>query len=160
LAEAKSTLRVRRYLDADHDEVWALHNLVLEDAGAHAGNGPWDDDLHSIRSVYLDDAGEFLVGLVDGEVVAMGALRRAGSDCAEITRMRIHPRFQRRGFGRLILERLEASARELGYERLRLDTTVGQAAAKALYLSHGYADTGRSRIGPFDVILFEKRLGT
>jgi hypothetical protein len=37
------------------------------------GNGPWDDDLHAIEKVYLANRGEFLIGVVEGEVVAMGA---------------------------------------------------------------------------------------
>jgi GNAT superfamily N-acetyltransferase len=135
-----------------------LHNLALEEVGAHAGNGPWDEDLHSIERVYLDDRGEFLVGLAGEETVAIGALRRSEDGRAQITRMRVHPQFQRRGYGRLILERLEARARELGYRTVHLDTTVGQTAAQTFYGSHGYAETGRTRLGPFDVILFEKRL--
>jgi GNAT superfamily N-acetyltransferase len=153
-----SSLQIRRYRETDHDAVWALHNVALEEVGAHAGNGPWDEDLHSIERVYLDDRGEFLVGLVEREIVAMGGLRHSEDGRGQITRMRVHPRSQRQGFGRLILERLEARARELGYRTLCLDTTVGQAAAQVFYRGEGYLETGRTRLGPFDVILFEKHL--
>ena len=153
-------LRIRRYRDGDHDAVWALHNLALDDADAHGGNGPWDEDLHQITAVYIAERGEFLVGLLDGEIVAIGGLRRAGPGKAEIKRMRVAPHFQRRGFGRRILERLEQRARELGYEMLGLDTTVGQTAAQALYRAYGYREIGRTRFGRFDVILFEKRISS
>jgi GNAT superfamily N-acetyltransferase len=153
-----SALRIRRYQEADHDAVWALHNIAIEEVGAHAGNGPWDDDMHSITRVYLDDRGEFLVGLVDDEIVAVGGLRRSDDRRGQITRMRVHPLSQRQGFGRLVLERLETRARELGYRTLCLDTTVGQTAARAFYRDEGYLETGRMRLGPFDVILFEKHL--
>ena len=156
--EANGPLRIRRYRDQDHDAVWALHNLALHDTGAHAGNGPWDEDLHQITAVYIADRGEFLVGVLDGEIVAIGGLCRAGVGKAEIKRMRVDPRFQRRGFGRLVLERLERRARELDYRTLALDTTVGQTAAQAFYQDHGYAEIGRTTFGPFDVILFEKEL--
>ncbi len=43
--------------------MWDLHNLALEHAGAHAGSGPWDDDLSAIRETYLEGGGEFLVGV-------------------------------------------------------------------------------------------------
>jgi ribosomal protein S18 acetylase RimI-like enzyme len=155
-----ATFRIRRYREVDHDAVWDLHNLALNEAGAHAGNGPWDDDLHEIPDVYLNAGGEFLVGLVAGEIVAMGALRRSDAHRAQITRMRVHPRSQRKGFGHRILERLESRAQDLSYETLHLDTTVEQTAAQAFYRSHGYTETGRTRLGPFKVILFEKRIGT
>ncbi len=53
--------KIRRYKNSDHDEVWSLHNLALKKVGAHPGNGPWDDDLHHISSVYINRGGEFLV---------------------------------------------------------------------------------------------------
>ncbi len=116
MAAEGNTLLVRCYRDDDHDAVWELHNLALDSVGTHGGNGPWDDDLHLIPSVYIDAAGEFLVGLVEGDIVAIGGLRQSGPGQGEIKRMRVHPRFQRRGFGREILLRLENRARELGYE--------------------------------------------
>ena len=38
--------------------------------------------------------------------------------------MRVHPEFQRRGFGQRILEALEKRAKELGYKEIQLDTIV------------------------------------
>ena len=151
-------LQIRRYEPQDHDEVWDLHNLALWQVGAHAGNGPYDDDLHHIESVYLHNGGEFLVGLLDGKIVAMGALRRITEQKAEVKRMRVHPAYQRKGFGQLILSALESRARELGYIALALDTAVIQTAAQQLYLKNGYRETGRTVLSGFDAILFEKEL--
>jgi ribosomal protein S18 acetylase RimI-like enzyme len=153
-------LLIRRYRAADHDVVWDVHNVALEQVGAHVGNGPWDEDLHRIEEVYLEAGGEFLVGECDGRVVAMGALRRLSDERAKVTRMRVHPDYQRRGFGTAILERLEGRAAELGYTRLLLDTTVGQTAARALYEKHGYCETRRTRVHGFDVIIYEKSLAS
>ena len=130
----------------------ALHDLALEWAGAHGGSGEWDADLDEIPAIYLDARGEFLVGTVGERVVAMGALRRVSDTSARITRMRVHPDHQRRGYGRRVLERLERRAAELGYSRLELDTTTLQTAAQALYASAGYVETRRSQLGPFTVI--------
>lgn len=158
IARAESVLLIRRYETSDHDAVWTLHNRALAASGAHAGNGPWDDDLHDIAGVYLAAGGEFLVGVLDGRLVAMGALRRTAPDRAEIKRMRVDPAFQRRGFGRTILEALEHQAAVLGYRTLHLDTTTIQVAAQRLYLSQGYREVGRAIVGGFDTILYEKRL--
>jgi len=153
-----SDLVIRRYRDADHDAVWHVHNAALNAVDAHGGNGPWDDDLHAIPTVYLEAGGEFLVGELDGRVVAMGALARLDDETVEVTRMRVHPDLWRRGFGRAILERLEARAAELGYRHLRLETTAGQTAAQALYRAHGYRETGRYRWRRFEVLVFDKRV--
>jgi ribosomal protein S18 acetylase RimI-like enzyme len=152
------TLEIRGYRPSDRAAVWDLHNLALNEVGAHAGNGPWDDDLHSIESVYLDAGGAFVVGLVDGEIVAMGALQPSGAGRAEVKRMRVHPRAQGRGYGGAILAELERAGAELGFAELHLETTTGQVAAQALYRSRGYRETGRGQHGAFELILFEKRL--
>ena len=158
MSDEEPLLRIRRYERGDHDAVWALHNRALDDVGAHAGNGPWDDDLHAIEGAYLHD-GEFLVGEVEHRVVAIGALRRSGPARAEVRRMRVAPDVQGRGYGRAMLLRLEERARALGCETLHLDTTAGQVVAQALYRSHGFREVGRGRHGEFDLLLFEKQLG-
>jgi ribosomal protein S18 acetylase RimI-like enzyme len=151
-------LKIRRYRASDHDAVWDLHNLALNQVGAHGGNGSWDEDLHHIESVYLEAGGEFVVGTIGGRIVAMGGLQCVGRGHAAVKRMRVHPDFQRRGFGQTILRALEGRAMELGYRHLSLDTTTGQTAAQALYARNGYAAVGRDRYGPFELILYEKEL--
>jgi len=156
---AEPELVIRRYRDADHDAVWALHNLALHLVGAHAGNGPWDDDLHHVGAVYLEAGGEFLVGELEGRIVAIGALRRHDPTSAEVRRMRVHPDLQRRGHGRAILRRLEARARELGVQRLFLDTTERQLPAIGLYLAEGFTETGRGQVLGFPCVFLAKELG-
>ncbi len=150
---------IRRYEPRDYDAVWKLHNAALQDAGAHLGNGSWDDDFHDIEGVYLEDGGEFLVGELDGKIVAMGALKRTGRSLAEIKRMRVAPKFQGRGFGQELLALLEKRTVELGCPSLHLDTTAGQLAARVMYAKNGYMETGRGRIGPFERVFMEKELG-
>ena len=59
----------------------------------------------------------------------MGGFIRTSDGEAEIKRMRVHSSYQRRRFGRAILEVLEDRARKLGVEVLHLETTVQQRAA-------------------------------
>jgi ribosomal protein S18 acetylase RimI-like enzyme len=151
-------LIIRRCLSADHDAVWDLHNAALRDTGAHLGNGPWDDDLHSIEASYLEAGGEFLVGEFDCRIVAMGALKPADAGVFEVKRMRVDPAFQRRGFGQEMLSALEARARRLRFRKLILDTSTRQKAALRLYKKNGYRETGRRKVRHLDLINFEKEL--
>ena len=152
-------MEIRRYQQADHDEVWMLHKTALQDVGADLGSGPWDDDLHHIEQVYLKNQGEFLVGVCEGRIVAMGALRRTTSERAEIKRMRVHPDFQRRGFGQMILEALETQAAVLGYSVLHLDTSTVQIAAQHLYRKNGYKQLETTRvIKGLTLMFFEKSI--
>lgn len=154
-----SKLEIRTYTPADSEAVIHLHNVALEAAGAHVGNGPWDSDLLNIEGVYLANNGMFLVGLLDGQIVAIGALRKISDEKGEIKRMRVLPQFQRQGFGQAILDVLEKEAVKKGYKILCLDTTVLQVAAQKMYLKDGYTEVRRTKQSfPFETIFYEKRL--
>lgn len=148
-------LTIRRYQAADHDAVWHLHKLALVESGAYADSGTWDDDLHHIEQVYIENGGEFLVGVCDDQLVAMGALV-VGADKAEVKRMRVHPDHQRRGFGQAVLQQLEERARELGYQSVFLETTAQQEAAQHFYTKNGYDEIERKAWHQFMVILYKK----
>jgi ribosomal protein S18 acetylase RimI-like enzyme len=152
-------LELRRYEEADASRVRCLHDEGLRQMDANWGDGPWDDDLHSVRATYLDDRGEFLVGSVNGEIVAMGAVRRLSASTAEIKRMRVDVRFQRQGFGRELLDALEARAKELGYRTVRLDTAVTMIPAQRLYEGSGYREVAREcDVCERELLIFEKSL--
>ena len=149
-------MHIRRYEPGDKRAVRRLHDEALNEVGAHLGAGPWDDDLDDIEGVYLESGGEFLVGDLEGEVVAMGAIRRISPDAAEVKRMRVRPGLQGRGYGQAMLDALHRRAVGLGYSTLHLDTTVQQRVARRLYLKNGYREVGRGRIGPFWCIFYER----
>jgi len=113
-------------------------------------------DLHDIEGVYLKGDGEFLVGVYDGQVVAMGALVKTSPERAEVKRMRVAPTFRRRGFGQEILDVLHRRAAGLGYMTLHLDTGVSHGAARNLYEANGYRETRRGMVGPVECIFYEK----
>ena len=149
---------LRSYNPADQESVEYLHVHVIQQAGAYRGRGPWDDDVYAIEETYLNNQGEFLIGEWDGVFVAMGALLRTSPERAEIKRMRVHPNYQGRGLGQIILDELEARARMLDYKILHLDTSVLQLAAQRLYEKNGFREVGRETRKDLEVILYEKSL--
>ena len=150
--------RIRRYRDADLEAVWTLHHEALLPTGAHLGPGPWDDDLSDIPGRYLDGSGEFLVGELEGRLIAMAALRRFDGTTAELKRMRVLPPFQNQGYGGRVLEALEDRARQLGYTAVRLDTTDRQVQAQRFYAKHGYHRIGEGTLMDQRLLFYEKAL--
>jgi ribosomal protein S18 acetylase RimI-like enzyme len=53
---------------------------------------------------------------------------------------------------------LESFARDAGYERVELETTERQEAARAMYEARGYEETGRRQVLEYTVVGFEKSL--
>jgi [ribosomal protein S18]-alanine N-acetyltransferase len=64
-------------------------------------------------------------------------------DEAHITTFAVHPDWRRQGVGSRLLLALLAVAEELGADRMTLEVRVSNAAAQALYRSHGFAIAGR-----------------
>jgi GNAT superfamily N-acetyltransferase len=109
----------------------------------------------------LNNKGKFCVGLLDKKIIAMGAFRKIADDTVELKRMRVHPDFQRQGYGQRILTALEKRAKELGYTTIQLDTLVKQTAARHLYEKNGYAETRKEawtiQGEPYEVVFYQKK---
>jgi len=94
--------------------------------------------------------GAFLVGYLEERAVAMGGWRfrtpgvpRVARRPAEIRRMFVRECVRGRGFARLVLAALEASAAAAGADWMLLETGQPQVAAVGLYRSSGYVDVER-----------------
>lgn len=59
--------------------------------------------------------------------------------------LQVKPMYHRQGVGRYILSAVEDIAKEKGFQKVGIHTTEDNSAARALYLSAGYAVT---EIGP------------
>lgn len=152
-------LKIRRYKAEDNPVVWELHKLGLaEIGGVPTPNNPLDQDLKDIENVYLK-AGDYVVGEYDGKVVAMGAFKKIDDTRVELKRMRVHPDYQRRGFGQEIIEELEKRAKDMGYKKMILDSHPKWTKAQNFYKKNGYRETGRGMLGgKYPAIFYEKEL--
>jgi GNAT superfamily N-acetyltransferase len=104
--------------------------------------------------------GAFLLAEDRGVAVACGGLRTLAPGLGEIKRMYVVPGARRRGIARTIIAELERIARELGHDRVRLDTNAVQPEAVALYHASGYAEIADYNGNPFATHWFEKTLAT
>ncbi|HEV7203189.1 MAG TPA: GNAT family N-acetyltransferase [Jatrophihabitans sp.] len=87
---------------------------------------------------FVPPNGLLLVGLVDGEPVAMGGWRRMSDTVAEIKRMYVSKPARRRGYSRRMLAEIERRAAAAGIAELILNTGPEQPEAVALYEQSGY----------------------
>ena len=97
------------------------------------------------HSKFYPPSGRFYLVMSDGAYVGVGCLKRLAPGVGEIQRMYVQPHVRGKGAGRLLVERLLADARELGYTRVRLESLKALTAAHTLYRSVGFVD-----IAPYD----------
>jgi GNAT superfamily N-acetyltransferase len=102
--------------------------------------------------------GAFVVGLLEGEPVCCGGVKRLDGQTCEIKKMYVVPARRGQGVARALLHALEAKARELGYSIARLDTGPKQRNARALYESEGYAEIADFNGNPAAAFWGEKPL--
>ncbi len=104
-------------------------------------------------------AGAFLLAVAsDGEVVGCGGLQTIGDAVGEIKRMWIDERARGQRLGTRMVDALEAAARELGHDVVRLDTNENLPDAIALYRRVGYRDVDRYNDNRYATHFFERRL--
>lgn len=140
------------------DEVEAARRVISAVFLEFFGHAPVEfEDTDDILSEYSGDDGAFLV-LVDGErVVGTGAIRRLDEGTCELKRMWFLREYRGRGFGKEMARMLMDSARQKGYQRIRLDTAPNLEQAVGLYSRLGFHFIERYNDGPGSLFM-EKAL--
>lgn len=88
----------------------------------------------------VDPSVAFFSLRVDGELLAVGALKKLDEDHAEVKSMHTAEAARGRGFGRAMLDHLLTVARDRGFSRVNLETGAMDAfaPARSLYASAGF----------------------
>ena len=153
-------MTIRQYQSSDKAEVFDFHVRALKNEDAYIYTGKWEKDFDDIEGIYLRNLGEFLVGILDSKIIAMGGLRKMTDGIVELRRMRVDPDFQRKGFGQIVLDTLEKKAKELGYKVIQLNTSAKLVSARKFYEKNGYRETRREKEGwVVDNIIYQKVIG-
>jgi GNAT superfamily N-acetyltransferase len=149
-------VRFVRYCPHYQEPMLALHRSAI--AGFVLGMTQQEDeaDLMAIEEVYLRGGGEFLLGLQEDQLVAMGGFERLSADTAELRRMRIAQSLQGKGYGTQLLRELERRADACGVKTLTLETAKARPLTLAFYRKHGYREDGQGHYGAVETVRFTK----
>ncbi len=108
----------------------------------------FDHELQHFATEYAPPTGAFILAEDAGRYVACIAVRQFSAGIGEIKRLYVAPAARGLGLGRLLVERIIAVAREIGYGSLLLDTLPFMKEAQALYLALGFKPTAPYRYNP------------
>ncbi|NDZ82227.1 GNAT family N-acetyltransferase [Streptomyces sp. SID10853] len=102
--------------------------------------------------------GAFLVGRHEGKPASCGGVLLLDPATAELTRVYTRPGQRGTGGGKLLLSTLEDAARQLGAERMVLNTRLDLVEARGLYVRQGYREIPAYTTGPYREIWYGKDL--
>ena len=127
----RTTLQIRAYRESDQDAVvalWRECELVR----------PWNDPVKDIHRKLRVQRDLFLVGTLDGRLVATVM---AGYDGHRgwINYLAVARECRERGFGRRLMDEVEARLRALGCPKINLQIRISNADVVAFYRSLGFS---------------------
>jgi ribosomal protein S18 acetylase RimI-like enzyme len=126
-----TTLQIRVYRESDQDAVvalWRESGLVR----------PWNDPVKDIHRKLRVQRDLFLVGTVDGRLVATVMAGYEGHR-GWINYLAIAKECRKRGFGRRLMDEAEARLRALGCPKINLQIRSSNAEVIAFYRSLGFS---------------------
>jgi GNAT superfamily N-acetyltransferase len=146
---AADLAQVRRLFQAYAD--WLAVDLCFQG---------FERELAELPGAYAPPAGRLLIARVGSDVVGCVGLRPLEPGVCEMKRLWVEPGFGGQGIGRALGERIVATAREIGYERMRLDTLPARMpAAQHLYAALGFREIPPYYHNPLDgVVMLELEL--
>jgi putative acetyltransferase len=128
---------------AQHSQLPALRELLLEyqrHSGVDLCFQAFDQEMAQLPGSYTPPDGRLYVALVGDAVAGCVALRRHDAFSAEMKRLFLRPAFHGQGLGKLLAQRIVQDARQIGYQRILLDTLPSMQAAQAMYARMGFVE--------------------
>ena len=114
------------------------HREDIQLIDAYFETEAFEQELASLPGKYGPPHGQLLFATLDGVPVGCVALREIDSASCEMKRMFVYPQFHGKGVGYALAEKVIKEAQALGYHLMRLDTSIRQNEARALYQRLGF----------------------
>jgi len=132
-------MKIRSYQASDEASVislWEACDLVR----------PWNDPRKDIQRKLTVQPELFVVGLLGAELVATVM---AGYDGHRgwVNYLAVAEQHRRRGFGRVLMQQVEARLKELGCPKLNMQVRATNRAVVAFYERLGYAEEHNISLG-------------
>ncbi|MGH9738850.1 MAG: GNAT family N-acetyltransferase [Candidatus Acidiferrales bacterium] len=114
----------------------------------------FQDELTRLPGEYARPAGRLFLAFDQSEAIGCGALRPIDGDACEMKRLYVRPWFRGKGAGGAMIAALVCAAREIGYQKMRLDTLPMMETAIDIYRALGFKEIPPYRHNPVPGALY------
>ena len=115
----------------------------------------FDQELAELPGDYAPPEGRLLLAEYEGQLAGCVALHRLDDSICEMKRLYLRPRFRGKGLGRALADLIIGEARQIGYERMRLDTVEPvMKDAVEMYRKIGFREIDPYRSNPIAGALY------
>jgi len=115
----------------------------------------FDKELAALPGDYAPPAGRLLLAEFEGQLAGCAALHPLEPGICEMKRLYLRPNFRGKSLGRALADRIIAEARQIGYQRMRLDTVEPvMKDAVAMYHKIGFQQVAAYRTNPIAGALY------
>ncbi|HXI25361.1 MAG TPA: GNAT family N-acetyltransferase [Pyrinomonadaceae bacterium] len=115
----------------------------------------FEKELAELPGAYAEPNGRLLLARYDDELAGCVALRKFSESTCEMKRLFVRDTFRGKGVGRFLIETIIRNAKEIGYERMLLDTLPPRMNdAIALYRSRGFQEIAPYYDNPVEGAIF------
>ena len=147
-------VELREAEPGDLSGVRALIEEYVRSLGVDLGFQEIEKELRDLAAAYAPPLGGILVGVAGAELAACVALRPLEPATCEMKRLYVRPAFRRTGVGKRLAVAVIEKARDLGYDRMRIDTLPQMQAARRLYAELGFRTIEPYRFNPVEGTAF------
>ena len=131
-----------RMCESSEDFELAIHitKTYAEWLGIDLWFQDFDSELENFPEMYGSPRGVFLLGHIENCLAGGVGLRPLEERVCEMKRLYVFDQFKGKGVGKALCNALVSHAKDLGYEKMRLDTLEKMESARGLYRLLGFRE--------------------
>lgn len=134
----------------DLDEIRLLFNEYAKSLEVDLCFQDFKHELDTLPGKYAFPDGRLYLAYVNDKAVGCVALRRYDENSSELKRLFIHNGYRGLGISKLLIKQVINDAKEIGYQRIFLDTLKTMVPAITLYQSLGFIEIEPYYENPLD----------
>lgn len=116
----------------------------------------YDEEILHLETKYGKPDGHLYLACCDGKPAGCIGLRKLDDKNCEMKRLFVRPEFREHHIGRLLVERILADAKEIGYDHIMLDTLPVLDSAIRMYKAYGFYEIPSYNNSPMEGLVYLK----